>query len=1142
MGTSMEHRARAARTPRAPALGPRTGWFSAEEVHVPAAPFSALPRLRLLAVPALVLPGGALVALERKDAALLALLAVDGPLPRARAAALLWPDAEPQKARNSLRQRLFRLRRGAGSDVVVEGSTLALADGIEHDLSALPARVADDPSAAAGELLGSFGYEDCEEFDDWVRGARERVRVLRRDAIAAALAHEEAGGHVARALIFAERLVAEDPLSEQAHRALMRLHYRRGDRSAALAAHARCRQILHEELAAEPSRETRELAQLIERSGELPGSASRPVPAAIARPPLLVGRERQWRRLDDAWSRNCVAVLRGDAGMGKSRLLGDFARSRGIPVISARPGDERVPYALLARLLRATLGPLAGSASGAPGDAQLRAELARVLPELGSAPVGAMNEARFRQAVLQALGARRAAGLEGLALDDLHFADAASVELLPSLAAELRLTLAVRGAETPAALGAWQGEEGGAALVEVTLPPLTEADVRQLLVSLALDGIDPERLAAPLAQHTGGNPYFVLETLGALVAQPGGTGDRLPTTPTVGALIERRLGQLGPAALRLARVAALAGADFNAGLAAHVLQSHPLDLTEAWVELERAHVLRGDGFVHDLVGDVAARAVPGPIAGILHRGIAEYLEAHAVAPARIAQHYAEAGDWHRAADFHLHAADDARRASRRLEEVAHRESAFACLDRAGDAVAAFEARCASVESLILVRGVEHAQRVIEDMLAMASTDAQRAAALTARATAALMAADHVTGVASARKALALAQGLGTPWPRFEAARLLAVGLAQQGKTDEAEAELAPFEDLVATEGSAEHRGHFWSDMAYVLNSARRLGRTADALARAIDCAREQHDLAELAMLTTNLATVHGNLGHVEQAYEHALRARALQVELGATGGPIGGVIEAHVGLYAAALGHYGNALQAFERALDVFRRDGQTMWIAVCSNSLAMTLIELGQFARARKSLEYEVPAVSHVAARGALLAARIARLLGSSPAADLQRARDCLARGDDYYIGALLELERAESADARHALDICDAALRAAESREFGGISMKARLLAARACLHLGDAAAAAVRWNALEGLLPALHAVDCYPPTAAAIGREILLANGEAERAAALVDAAAAWIHQTARDHVPDAFQESFLHRNPVNRALLTARTRQR
>ncbi len=1117
-------------------------WLRPAERAVHETSAAAVPHLRLLAVPALVLGNDVPVALERKDAALLALLALDGPIPRARAAALLWPDAEPQKARNSLRQRLFRLRRSAGCDVVVEDSALALADGVEHDLAGLPARLASDPSAAAGELLGAFGYEDCEEFDDWVRSARERIRVLRRDAVAAAAAHEEACGHVARALIYAERLVAEDSLSEQAHRLLMRLHYRRGDRAAALAAHARCRQVLQVELGAEPSTETRELAQLIERSGELPGTGSRPVPAALARPPLLVGRERQWRALEDAWERKCVAVLIGDAGMGKSRLLGDFAQSRGIPTIGARPGDERVPYALLARLLRVAAGPGAEAIAAIQLDDQVRAELARVLPELGAAPAGLMNEARFRQAVMQALAGRRQSGLAGLAVDDLHFADAATLELLPLLATELRFALAVRGAETPVALAAWQGVEAGSALLEVALPPLSEADVRELLDSLALDGIDSARLSAPLAQHTGGNPYFVLETLGALVAQPGGTGDRLPTTPTVGALIERRLAQLSPAALRLARVAALAGADFSATLAAQVLQSHPLDLTEAWAELERAHVLRGGGFVHDLVRDVAARSVPGPIAELLHRGIAEHLEAQSVAPAHVARHYAEAGAWRRAAEFNLRAANDARLASRRAEEVEHRESAVGCFDRAGDTEAAFEARCDSVECLILVRGVEHAQRVIEGMLAAARNDAQKVAALTARATAALMAADHVTGVASAREALALADCIGPPWPRFEAARLLAVGLAQQGKTDEAEAVLTPLGDLVAAEGSVEQRGHYWSDMAYVLNSARRLRRTADALAKAIDCAREQGDLAELAMLTTNLATVHGNLGHVDRAYEHALRARALQVELGATGGPIGGVIEAHVGLYGAALGHYSSALQAFERALEHFRRDGQTLWIAVCSNNTALTLIDLGQYARARKVLDYKVPSVTHVVARGAMLAARVARLLGSSPSADMKRAQDALARGEDYYIGALLELERVESIDAREAVSASDAVANTAEQREYGGIAMKARLLAAQAALRAGDAASAVARWRELQGLLSTRHVADCYPPRAAAIGRNILLAWGDADGAAELLAAAVTWIRQTALPQVPEAFRDSFLDRNPVNRALLTAESRRR
>jgi uncharacterized protein with PIN domain len=182
------------------------------------------------------------------------------------------------------------------------------------------------------------------------------------------------------------------------------------------------------------------------------------------------------------------------------------------------------------------------------------------------------------------------------------------------------------------------------------------------------------------------------------------------------------------------------------------------------------------------------------------------------------------------------------------------------------------------------------------------------------------------------------------------------------------------------------------------------------------------------------------------------------------------------------------------------------------------------------------------VAARGALLAARIARFLGSSPTVDLQRAREALARGSDYYIGALLELELAESIDAREALSACDAVAKAAEQREYGGIAMKARLLAAHAALRAGDAASALARWREQQGFLPTLHVADCYPPRAAAIGRDILLACGDADQAAQLLAAAVAWIRETALPQVPEAFRESFLDRNPVNRALLTAESRRR
>ena len=69
------------------------------------------------------------------DALLLAWLALEGPTPREKLAALLWPDSSGDAARNALRQRLFRLRKQVGVEVVTGSTTLALAPGVEHDLS-----------------------------------------------------------------------------------------------------------------------------------------------------------------------------------------------------------------------------------------------------------------------------------------------------------------------------------------------------------------------------------------------------------------------------------------------------------------------------------------------------------------------------------------------------------------------------------------------------------------------------------------------------------------------------------------------------------------------------------------------------------------------------------------------------------------------------------------------------------------------------------------------------------------------------------------------------------------------------------------------------------------------------------------------
>ena len=95
-----------------------------------------MPWLRLLGQPALGHDHDTAIALERKDAALLALLALGGSGSRSLLAAWLWPDAAPRTAAGSLRQRIFRLRRRLGHPLVLttqfNGQQLEQRFGEEH--------------------------------------------------------------------------------------------------------------------------------------------------------------------------------------------------------------------------------------------------------------------------------------------------------------------------------------------------------------------------------------------------------------------------------------------------------------------------------------------------------------------------------------------------------------------------------------------------------------------------------------------------------------------------------------------------------------------------------------------------------------------------------------------------------------------------------------------------------------------------------------------------------------------------------------------------------------------------------------------------------------------------------------------------
>lgn len=1088
-----------------------------------------------------------LIALSPKDAALLALIAIEPALRPELAAAMLWPQATARQADTSLRQRLYRLRRSCAAPLVVTGRVLALEPGVLVDRRRVARQIEEDDTAGRGDLLADLAFDDLPEFSEWLAAQREAWRRERQQALAAAAERCEKAGAVARALTYAQRHADGEPLAEHAQRRLMRLHYLRGDHAAAIAVFERFEQSLKDELGTRPSAETLELLATIERgAGALP--ARRAVaPASLLRPPRLIGREREWSALAESWALSQVFVVVGQGGIGKSRLLGDFALSEsGVVMIKMRAGDDLVPDAAMARLARAVMAAY-GSAIASD-----HRELATLMPELGRSlggVRGAAQRAALQRALEALLASAMAQGLGALVVDDVHCADEASLEMLRALVgsdalAPLCWGFAQRANEPGVGLRALQAQlEDMHRWRVVNLRPLTGPELAELVESLGLPELDPTALAPALLRQGGGNPMFAIETLRDLVLHGFDWQGGLPRPATVTALVERRLMQLSAPALRLARLAALAGTAFDAELAASVLEAHPLDLAEPWRELELSQVIRDGAFAHDLVLEATQSSVPGPIAQLLHERIARYLETRGDEPASIAAHWAGAARWREAGQSYATAARRAQARSLRMHEVDDWERAADAFDRAGDRAAAFQSRCDSVLARILVQGVAPARALAEALVVQAHSDSERAAAQIAVAHAALMAADHASGIAAATQAGQLAKKLASRSIALESACLQAVGLTQAGRPAEGIAIIEAQRPMVDSgEATPRLRGRFWSDYAYTLNGVRRLRDTAFALEQAIVNAQQLGDLSELATLTSNLATVKGNLGVADEALALAQRALLLQSELGPTEGPEGGVVKTYVGLYCGVLGRYDEALSHIEEALDCFTRDKQALWIAIAANHKAQLLMDLGQWARARQTLEYETPSVKSVSARRATLLARIGRGLGEPGHGGraLLEAQDYLGAGDDPHVRMHLALEVALHLSPDDAIARCDEVERWSSQLEFGGVALKAGLRGAQARVRSGRAAEAARRLRDVVARMHDMPPADLSAGEAWWIAAEVFDAAGDGDDALMALARGAQWLRRLALPHVPEPFRESFLERHPSHRALLAAADR--
>jgi DNA-binding SARP family transcriptional activator len=638
--------------------------------------------------------------------------------------------------------------------LVAEGTAALAAD--EHARASARLRAA--LALWRGDALADFTYAS------FAQDAIARLDGLRTVALESAVAAELELGRHTELIPELKSLVQRNPLSEHLRGQLMLALYRAGRQAEALGVYRAGRRVLVDQLGLEPSQELRELeAAILVQDPKLsakPGTRPRPERTGRSTRATMVGYEWELSALEDLLEdallgRGGIALVAGEPGIGKTRLVDELsvvAQARGARVLTGRcrSGTGAPVYWPWVQVLRALVADRDGDAVRAELGPHA-AQLAQLVPDLADMapppPTGAPEDVRF--ALFDAFGSalRRAAASTPLVvvLDDLHAADASSLELLQFMSqvavgapvlivASYRDTEVERGTPLTEALSELARTSD---CLQLLLTGLTEEGTAHLVEVSA--GVEPmPRLAEAIHEVSGGNPLFVSELVRLLRTEGRlrelRDDDRLVLPRGVDQVIERRIAQLPAKTRTTLCTAAVVGREFDSDLVARAEgrpASDALDVIEAAVSARVVEHASGKRyrFTHDLIRQVLYTAIGAGERVRLHGAVAMAMEEmHALRPepvaSALAHHFSEAlpeGDAQKAVRYLTLAAE------RALAVSAYHEGSM-LLSRAAetahahgfDAEAVFELYLQLAEALVVWLSLRQASEALEKADALAA--------------------------------------------------------------------------------------------------------------------------------------------------------------------------------------------------------------------------------------------------------------------------------------------------------------------------------------------------------------------------------------------------------------------------------------
>lgn len=653
--------------------------------------------LKLLGEPALAFDGKPLRLPPARCLSLLALLAVRRePLTRASLAAQISPDDLDVDARANLRRRLHLLLQSlpacdatpwieaTSTHLVWNAAAPAWIDSRAfEDAVADPQRRAEGIELYRGDLLSG-------SFDECLLADRERLRSLYVDACFAEALALRRDSRPRDAVGYADRILSIDDWREDALRLAMTLRYECGDRSSALSQFERFAKRLQIEMGVAPMPETLALRDAILANAavstafeEHPGDEP---PARPAGGMPFVGRDEELATLDAAWrhaarGRGTLLFVSGEAGIGKSRLAGEFAAGiaaqRGRALVGETSNPQAYPYEPIVDALRRGL-PLIAESSIEPlwlgVLAEILPELRGAFPDLPAPEPLDTEKARTRLFEAMARTIERLAKARPLVLvlEDVHWADPATLDALELLtrrlySAPLLVVAIYRSSEvTPGhpltLLRRRLQAQRSATTLE--LHPLRPADVEHLLEKAAeLD--EMQALSASIYARSEGNPLFVGMLLRNYLEHGTLAGADAPGSLTEAILT--RAGTLDAPSRMLLETASVAGRTFGTDLLAAILGWREGEVLDALgILLDRGLVRTSESsgftfaFTHALIERAIYETISPAERTLRHRRVAAVLDQMhgegAQALGSIARHWELGGEKERAGRSYLLAA------------------------------------------------------------------------------------------------------------------------------------------------------------------------------------------------------------------------------------------------------------------------------------------------------------------------------------------------------------------------------------------------------------------------------------------------------------------------------------------------------